>query len=1357
MGLLSIVVAVAVFTPLGLGVRLPSLCDDATCSLPESQWFRAEDHRPAIDAFVKEFSMERNLRLLDAFGASMSMTKCWKNNHQEAETFDIKISRLDDVCSRGGFFRLLELGCRLAPNGLCMAGPPCSLHVSASQSVHERSEICLQGNCKNFKVRLSNRIWRNFAEFLRAILHRGILIAIEQPCSSWAFRQHHVTGIFHNLGAQVERPDLDALEPLPLMDISGTPPAPSPMPLVDQDATSSSPAVPALDVSEEASVVATPSHPEPEVPHPEPEVPPSEGVEKHVPVMVKKEPLSAKQGEQVAEKNKRKKKRRKKQHRVEDPGSGKDAPDGADKGPVAWKSHEGSPAFPPGDSEPNVDGQFSSELLAKSIRAYAHEVGRDGYWLDWLDAVLFAQNNGKTLAFINFNVATRDGSLTIDHASGYLKEVPGLDDVEAGQVVSRTPDTWLLVSCNSEWDRTQPANHWIPAVFKEVVADSTYRELVAQQIARLKVLIVSLQSDLLDVELEEDLEVAAQTSASLNEAICSHTMCIEMIQELDAKLNVAVILVPSDGNCMAWSLRCLHLEAYVNQNYKQKSVLKSCGHVRSTMKAMWNAKAADDQWQKIFGHCYQDHLLDIEQAPRPAKPAGQPDNKSQAKDKIKRAAHAAPLPVARREPVDPTLMGPSGFLEPPAPDVEGMVSDLLLKGHEKKPARKRKGVDLEEIGELEEEDQDLTIRRRAHKRMVKKKPIDVKKLKMDRVMHFLAKKKLCNGDFIKMHRRAVVLRKAGVCSGGSFVDFRELLVSGKQPDCEICRQWMQDNAVTVDQIQEMLLQAEEAPPVLEEDAAHVDGPDEGILPQQNKRRESKADVRKACLEYIKSVPYIEPVDGQVLKYHCAICTTTKNKEGKFNTFGPNPTLTTVKRFIGEHITSQGHLRALGALESREDLQVADADADPEDEPCEGYCVSNPASTGTLHFYLREFGLWATHSKLDSKAAHTYQQNATTGDWFVRHKQCCETRPADRLCCKMCERLGEPKTVQRLVVQFTRNFVAAHLLSRKLYFPPDELEAYIKEIDDTAFGRFNTTMWEGLRELSLVHLQAFVVNTYQRFPDHLKTLHLSHFLQTVVYPCMRINVTRIDEGLAPVAAQFELDEIKIKIADAAVRGQLDASPFLQGILLQMMRKLDKDRRGVGMQGRPMASTATEHQLMSDAAFEFAMAGKNKELAIRLGQQLRPAALSTEDLPNHSLPNPTLALAAQRAEILRDNLQAIHRLFSLAEGQEERRLIVSIDHTYLCRQLCQSKLAGQAGLIGAAWSPDAGEDQCWMPFSSMKRDSSRTPAAPLMLECLCWNPNESSKNRTFSICSMPMALKAAVVETGVKDRNRGKWVS
>ena len=242
---------------------------------------------------------------------------------------------------------------------------------------------------------------------------------------------------------------------------------------------------------------------------------------------------------------------------------------------------------------------------------------------------------------------------------------------------------------------------------------------------------------------------------------------------------------------------------------------------------------------------------------------------------------------------------------------------------------------------------------------------------------------------------------------------------------------------------------------------------------------------------------------------------------------------------------------------------------------------------------------------------------------------------------------------------------------------------------------------------------------------------------------------------------ELDELNVRMANACVRGQLDASPFLQGILLQMMRKLEKDRRGVSMVGRPMASTALEHQLISEAAFEFALASKNKDLAMKLGQSLRPKRLCTDDLPSHSLPNPTLALAAHRSDILQENMKTINRLFSLADGQQERRLVLSIDHTYLSKQLVQTKVGGVAGLVGPAWSPCGGQHDGFLPFSQMTREAARTPAAPLMLECLCWNPPESSKNRVYSMCSQPMALKAALKATNgehvVNQRNAGKWVS
>ena len=50
---------------------------------------------------------------------------------------------------------------RLRTNGILVCAPPCSLMVAACQSVHQRTLANPEGNQKNFKVRLSRRIWLN--------------------------------------------------------------------------------------------------------------------------------------------------------------------------------------------------------------------------------------------------------------------------------------------------------------------------------------------------------------------------------------------------------------------------------------------------------------------------------------------------------------------------------------------------------------------------------------------------------------------------------------------------------------------------------------------------------------------------------------------------------------------------------------------------------------------------------------------------------------------------------------------------------------------------------------------------------------------------------------------------------------------------------------------------------------------------------------------------------------------------------------------------------------------------------------------------------------------------------------------
>ena len=58
---------------------------------------------------------------------------------------------------------------RLLPGALIVAGPPCSLHVAASQSVHKRSESRPMGDESFLSVRCSNRIWLNFVARLNCV------------------------------------------------------------------------------------------------------------------------------------------------------------------------------------------------------------------------------------------------------------------------------------------------------------------------------------------------------------------------------------------------------------------------------------------------------------------------------------------------------------------------------------------------------------------------------------------------------------------------------------------------------------------------------------------------------------------------------------------------------------------------------------------------------------------------------------------------------------------------------------------------------------------------------------------------------------------------------------------------------------------------------------------------------------------------------------------------------------------------------------------------------------------------------------------------------------------------------------
>lgn len=229
-------------------------------------------------------------------------------------------------------------------------------------------------------------------------------------------------------------------------------------------------------------------------------------------------------------------------------------------------------------------------------------------------------------------------------------------------------------------------------------------------------------------------------------------------------------------------------------------------------------------------------------------------------------------------------------------------------------------------------------------------------------------------------------------------------------------------------------------------------------------------------------------------------------------------------------------------------------------------------------------------------------------------------------------------------------------------------------------------------------------------------------------------------------------MNVTIAKAAVSGKLDSNPFMQGILMQLLRRISKQERGItSHRGRLPSCTQTEHDLISSAAFTFALAGGNQTLALELGQNLTPPRLRLEDLEGMGLPNPFLALRDQKR--LESNFDLIDKVHERLPQQHPRRLIAAIDCTYLQRGFCQVKCDGVAGLIGAPWRVgETDDDRSWMPLAKIPENGLQSPKAALILETLLWDPM-AKQQLCLSAGAVPMSLKAETEEKA--KRNHGKF--
>ena len=178
-------------------------CLDTASVASEAEWYRAEEDWETVRSHCKAWNGIRDLSLVSVFDRSKRICKMWEDHGHKAEAYDIAHHEIAmDICSRVGFFTLLNLLLRLVPNGFSFWAPPCSMWIFLTSSLHQRHVYGYGGDLKQFSVRLANRMAANACVALKAALkfRASGRAMLEQPSGSWLFKgqlwQDVISGFF---------------------------------------------------------------------------------------------------------------------------------------------------------------------------------------------------------------------------------------------------------------------------------------------------------------------------------------------------------------------------------------------------------------------------------------------------------------------------------------------------------------------------------------------------------------------------------------------------------------------------------------------------------------------------------------------------------------------------------------------------------------------------------------------------------------------------------------------------------------------------------------------------------------------------------------------------------------------------------------------------------------------------------------------------------------------------------------------------------------------------------------------------------------------------------------------------------
>lgn len=246
-------------------------------------------------------------------------------------------------------------------------------------------------------------------------------------------------------------------------------------------------------------------------------------------------------------------------------------------------------------------------------------------------------------------------------------------------------------------------------------------------------------------------------------------------------------------------------------------------------------------------------------------------------------------------------------------------------------------------------------------------------------------------------------------------------------------------------------------------------------------------------------------------------------------------------------------------------------------------------------------------------------------------------------------------VTKTALKFVRKWHAARLLSARLFHSDKDREELKNEIYATEIYRAGDQKLLEVLKLGTSKLQQWVRGSW--LCDGVQTDTTKRFVNSIVKPSLSVNVASVPEAMVSAMGRYltiltgeeasEVDVANIRIACAALSGDLSSHPFVQGLTLQAARLVEKrQRRITTMQGRRSKETERETALIADAGLSLALFAGNVSLAKEFGLAASSLKVSLDVLKTKSLPTP--ALAVNWPSVLQENFQLADQRFIRAQS-------------------------------------------------------------------------------------------------------------